>query len=401
MNQNNIYICSDNLSEHTKSLDSIVLSDWNNSLKFHGSVISILLTLTSAIGLISSVICFIYINKFLQVNKINKLLMRVYGINLFCCHFMALIGHIMMSYSQNIWTCFLSLVPVTFLPHIATNTCMCISGIRYYTKLKAAQSQVVNSKQIVSIICYNKMILYSVQIIVTFLCYWFQIEVEFNICANIPMVKKQDTFYIEVLVGLLYYVPVITYIFVSVFCEVRLKRLFNSERQSRVNTNHPDHLAPWRAVGANLEENNIPQRSTYISICTTIVALTAETFYDVGFYSDNSISRRLSLQCTALLIFAVYSIFHLPLILIFTHNQTINLKIFHRQPPAELQFYDTMTIPNIELSFDNSEEAECSVNPTKKSAIYSINWKDAASRYIVHRDAIANVEQSMNIHCDR
>ena len=120
----------------------------------------------------------------------------------------------MMSYSQNIWTCFLSLVPVTFLPLIATNTGMCISGIRYYTKLKAAQSQFVNSKQIASIICYNKMILYSVQIIATFLCYWFQMEVEFNICANIPMVKKQDTFYIEVLVGLLYYVPVMTYIFV-------------------------------------------------------------------------------------------------------------------------------------------------------------------------------------------
>ena len=44
MNQNNIYIPFNNLSEHIKDLDSIVLSDWNNSLKFHGSVLSILLT---------------------------------------------------------------------------------------------------------------------------------------------------------------------------------------------------------------------------------------------------------------------------------------------------------------------------------------------------------------------
>ena len=82
MNQNNIYIPFNNLSEHIKDLDSIVLSDWNNSLKFHGSVLSILLILTSTLGLISSVICFIYIKKFLQVNKINKLLLRVHGVEL-------------------------------------------------------------------------------------------------------------------------------------------------------------------------------------------------------------------------------------------------------------------------------------------------------------------------------
>ena len=84
--------------------------------------------------------------------------------------------------------------------------------------------------------------------------------------------------------------------------------------------------------------------------------------------------------------------FHLPTILIFTHNHTANMRIFRRQPPAELQFHDIMNIPNIELSVDNSEEAECSVNPTQELAIYSINRTNSALRYIVHSDVTANVE---------
>ena len=101
MIQNNNYIPFNNLSDHMKNLDSIVLSDCNNSLKFHGSVLSILLILTSILGLISSVICFIYIKKCLQVNKINKLLLRVHGVELIFGFSIALIGHILMSYSQN------------------------------------------------------------------------------------------------------------------------------------------------------------------------------------------------------------------------------------------------------------------------------------------------------------
>ena len=82
---------------------------------------------------------------------------------------------------------------------------------------------------------------------------------------------------------------------VSVFCEVRLTLLFNSERQNRINSNQPDHLAPWRAVGTNLDENNIPQKSTYTFICSTILAFTAILFYGMGVKSDDSIASRLNL----------------------------------------------------------------------------------------------------------
>ena len=155
---------------------------------------------------------------------------------------------------------------------------------------------------------------------------------------------------------------------VSLFCEMRLKLLFNSERQNRVNTNQPDHLAPWRAVGANLDGNNIPQKSTYISMCTTMVTTTA-TICAMSFAGDDSIASKLNLQCTAILIITIYLIFHLPIILIFTHLHATYMRIFRQQPPAELQFHDIMTIPNIELSVHNSEEAECSVNPTQELSI--------------------------------
>ena len=393
MNQNNIYISFNNLSNHTQSLDSIVLSDWNNSLEFHGSVLSILLILTSALSLISSVICFIYINHFLQVNKINRLLLRVHGIELLCGLSIALIGHILMSYSHDIWTCFLSLSPSTVLAYMATNTCMCISGARYYTKLKATQSQVANTKQIRAFIIYNKMFSYLVQIVVNTLSYWFQIDVEFILCANIPTVENKDKLYIETLIAVLYYVPLMMHTLVSLFCEMRLKLLFNSERQNRIKSNQPDHLVPWRAVGANLDKNNIPQKSTYVFICSTILAFTAIFFYGMGVGSDDSIASRLNLQCTAILILTVYSIFYTPIILIFTHLHASNRRIFRQQPPAELQFHDIMTIPNIELSVDNSEEAECSVNPAQESAIYSNNHRHSALEAIVHSsDKIANVE---------
>ena len=298
-----------------------------------------------------------------------------------------LIGHILMAKIQNVWTCLLSLTPLTVLGYLASNTSMCLSGIRYYTKLKAEQSQTVNTRKVISFIKYNKIFSYLIQIIVNFLCYWFQIEVEFTLCANTPMISNEDNWHIVLIVCILHYVLYLIHIFTSLFFEVKLKLLFKTAKKNWLNLNRPDHLAPWRAVGANLDENNIPQKSTYILICFHALALMGISFYEGLFAVDDSLTSKLNHQCIALLIGSIWLIFHLPITLIFTYNHAYNLKILERQPPAELQYHGT-SIPDTNMPLENNEETDFSAITTWQSTIVRTNSRSNTN---------ANTEDVWNI----
>ena len=48
---------------------------------------------------------------------------------------------------------------------MVTNTSMCISGIRYYIKSKAEKSRVVNPKNVITFIKWNKIVSYFIVVI--------------------------------------------------------------------------------------------------------------------------------------------------------------------------------------------------------------------------------------------
>ena len=102
------------------------------------------------------------------------------------------IGHILLPFFQNIWSCFLSLVPTRLLYYMSTNTSMCISVIRYYTKFKAQKSQIVDSKHAFAFIKYNKMFSYLVFITACILLYWFRILEYFSKIVRISIFRYRD-----------------------------------------------------------------------------------------------------------------------------------------------------------------------------------------------------------------
>ena len=109
---------------------------------------------------------------------------------------------------------------------------------------------------------------------------------------------------------------------------------------------------------------------------------------------DGTLSTHLNLLCTWNLIVSILLVFHLPLILIFTFNHNFNLRFSQRQPPKELQFHDIVGNCNIDqFPDDQSNQAECSVDPRRQIGVFTINTKSSASKYEVDRDAIAD-EQS-------
>ena len=102
-------------------------NDWNplpEARQLPGSFIGTMLIVVSVIGCLTSIVSLIYITKFLQVNEINKLILRSYAIELILCFTSCLVGHLILPFYQNIWSCSLSLVSPWILYFMSTNTVM-------------------------------------------------------------------------------------------------------------------------------------------------------------------------------------------------------------------------------------------------------------------------------------
>ena len=183
-----------------------------------------MLNLTAWIGLLSSLTCHIYVTYFLRVNKINKLLLRAYAGELILGFFAIIVGHMLLPFVQNIWTCLLSLTPTKVLSYLVTHTSMCISGIRYYTKIKAEKSEIVNPKHVITFIKWSKFVSYFIQLIQNILCFWYQIDVDFVLCANIHFYEKKS-YKIQFIPVLVYHVPLMLQILLAIVFELKSKQL--------------------------------------------------------------------------------------------------------------------------------------------------------------------------------
>ena len=153
--------------------------DWNPFPEISGSSIGTILLVVSVIGVLTSIVCLIYVTRFLQANDINKLLLRSYAIEMILCFTTCLIGHIILPFFQNIWSCSLIIRPAWILYYLCTNTAMCISIIRYYIKFKATQSEIVELEDAVTFIKLNKVFSYLVCTI-SILGSWVQLGAGFR-----------------------------------------------------------------------------------------------------------------------------------------------------------------------------------------------------------------------------
>ena len=360
--------------------------DWEPLPEISGSLLGTFLIVTAISGLVASIISYIYIQYFLRVNKINKVLLRWYAIEHIMCFTAVTVGHMILPIFQNIWTCFFSFVPIKILYYLSTNAAMSISGIRYYIKSKAQQSQSVNPKQVINFIKYNKISCYLIIIIGVILCFLFRFKVGFFVCAN----EETEKSYIGMIYNYSVWLSSLAQILISIVCEVKLKYLSNERRNDGIG-NQPDSLAPWRAVGANLETNKIPQKSACISICWMLIMISIMTCSQIIMKKDGTLSSDVNILCTWSIIVSILVVFHLPIILVFTFNHNFNLRFSRRQPPSELQFYDIVGNCNTDQFPDNqSNQAECSVDPKRQVGVFTINTKNSVSKYEVDRDAMAD-----------
>ena len=333
-----------------KDLDLKMLY-WDPLPEISGSLLGNLLIVTAVFGFLASTTCYIYIKLILCINEVIKILLKWYTIELILCFTSIIIGLKTLAFSQNIYTCFLSLTPTVLLMFLAFNTSMCLSGIRYYTKSKALQSKVVNLKSVIIFITCNKIFCYLGFIASNILAFGYGIEVEFVVCAN----KQSGNWYIRLIIGIIAYGLLFFQILASIVFELKLKQLFKAEKRSA--TTQPAPLLPWRIVGQNLEANKIPQKSTYISTCWILSSILIISIYEALVIPDESPASELNFQCTMLLISSVLLVFHLPIILVFTFDYKINTVGILTQPPTELQFND------VRNNTKHSEEVESSMNP--------------------------------------
>ena len=346
---------SDSNSLKKEALD---IDHWDPLPEISGSLLGDLLISTSVFGCFISILCYVYITIKLCINEVNELLLKWHTIELILCFITILIGHITLAFVQNIYTCFLSLTPTILLWILAFNTSMCISGIRYYIKSKALQSKVVNPKILIIFITCTKIFCYFVFIVTNILAFWYGIEVEFVVCAN----KQISNEYIHLVLF-----PICALIFslilASIVFELKLKQLFKAEK--RRNSTQPVSLEPWRVVGQNLEANNIPQKSTYISIFWILCSILLLSIFEGLVAADESPAAELDFQCTMILVSTILLALYLPIILIFTFDhKNNNIEILTQQPPSELQFHEIRNNAKL-FPCEHFEEAEPTTNPER------------------------------------
>ena len=205
----------------------------------------------------------------------------------------------------------------------------------YYTKYKAVQSKIVQPENAINFIKYNKIFSYSFNILANILCYWCRVDVIFIVCANEHIVVK---WYTKLLLGSLIYSVPLVQIVATIVCEVKLKRLFVSQKETNSHQSNA-----WRTVGANLEANNIPQKSAYIAACKILFIILLICVYKSGALLDDTLASALNLQSANTLIVSILMVLHLPIILAFTYNHRFNKVGIPKIQSLELQSHINTT----------------------------------------------------------
>ena len=208
--------------------------------------------------------------------------------------------------------------------------------VRYYIKLKATQFQIVERKKVITFIHYNKNISYV--LFVSFIIFYtFRLDVSFVVCTN----EQIENWHVKLVLGFIAVGIDLAQVLISIACETKLTKLFSDE-QSDSNSNHPNPAIPWRTVGANLEENRIPQKSTIISISWMLMIIIIILLnFKVVYTPDKTLASELNFQCIIVLIVSILTVIHLPIMMIFTINPNFDFGISHILPSLEPQFHST------------------------------------------------------------
>ena len=93
-----------------------------------------------------------------------------------------------------------------------------------YTKIKAEKSEIVNPKHVITFIKWSKFVSYFIQLIQNILCFWYQIDVDFVLCANIHFYEKKS-YKIQFIPALVYHVPLMLQILLAIVFELKSKQL--------------------------------------------------------------------------------------------------------------------------------------------------------------------------------
>ena len=328
------------------------------------------------------------------MNSITRFILKTYAMELIFCFLMNIIGYVMMAFSQDTLSCNFFLAPSFLLGFLAANTSMLLSVSRCYVKKRAVGSKFVNPKSIITCIKNAKIICYVALGIIYCCRLWFKAEsLVIDECANVPFYEKNSNpfvLYVSRIFALVFALLFLIQFFASIASELTLKRIFDARRHNKNNT----ELTLWSDVGENLDSNQIPLKSTYISLLYTLFGLLAATLYTILASLNSEFASKMTFVFAPPFVFSTMCIFHLPIILRFMFNYEFAGILLNRQPPSTIQFHDVM---GEILDERSSENGECTVNPAQQSAIFTIKVS-SKNKYRLENESRGN---TVTVHHNR
>ena len=316
-----------------------------------GSYSSILLLVSSCVGLFSSLISFIYMTLFLKLNNFIKIALQFHSFIQILCNLVMIIGHIVMGIQnfQTRYSCGFIITPVWTMVVSAIYVSMTVSILRYYMSWKASKTQIGNATHFRVLIVVSGLMGPAIMTIDTYYHRYMDSPTLINACAEVSDVGKRR--YIA------YDIYIIIVLAFPMFLTLGLNKMLIKfvEAKKKADQNTEDSLVPWKVPGSEeeqLKNTNIPIRAVYLSsISLVIVLLFLAILVATLEASSLSSGNDFDLKYISVILTLNWTSCHLPCILIFTvkHNTKIGT-IAKTQPPRQLQFHDEdINVPKISI----------------------------------------------------
>lgn len=220
---------------------------------------------------------------------------------------------------------------------------------------------------------------------------WFNSESEIvNECANTPfydLKEQRMTYYTSKFILLLTFFQFLA----SIVSELTLKRIFDARRKNK--DRNQSTLTIWSDVGTNLDSDNIPIKSTFISVFFLL-------FINVSYYSKmaaashfHKLMSKMTYHLAYVFFGSIVLICHMPIIFkfMFNYKKFAAKKLLKKQPTTGLQFHNIMeeSPEDEEKPVACSSDFECTtVNPSGQSAVFTIKVRPSKHKYKLNSESL-------------
>lgn len=290
----------------------------------------IALALSSAYGMIMSLLSLIFIVLKLKLNKYFKVMLAVMVIANFICS--SLVGISLLQFSMRgyflVEDCRLFSYPFVILIS-SPNMINIMSVLRYQISYMASEAKIIGDLTMAIIVTLVSVVNYGFTPFIVMLQEMREVKSAVTLCMN------EDHYPNGLELVILALMKIIILTIVGAFHDFRLYQFVKNRNQTSTQSN----VVPWKSVDKGQAENDleVPLRATVVSIVVFVISLIVWTSgVLIVATSGNQIQPAIG-------IFAMLLANTLPMIVIFitiSHQAKKAGAIAQAQPPAQLQFHD-------------------------------------------------------------